>query len=146
MEDHKKIVFKLQQDNGYPPVALEKLWAMPLPNGHFVIDNIPFYAWGISADDEVEAEIVDGELFFKNLVKPSGISTFRLILTDPETNAQVRAHLEFLACKSEYNQHIGLVAVEIPSGTPIQPFLEYIVEEKAKGAIDFEESALRHKL
>lgn len=146
MEEHKKLVFKLQQDDGYPPVAHERLWAMPLPNGNFLIDNIPFYAWGISAEDEVEAETIDGELYFKSLVKPSGISTFRLILADPETNAQVRAHLESLGCKSEYNQLIGLVAVEVPSSTLIQPFLDYIVGEKVKGAIDFEESALRHKL
>lgn len=147
MAEHKKIVFRLQPDaDGYPPVTREGLWAIPLPNGNFVIDNIPFYAGGISAEDEVEAEIVDGELFFKNLLKPSGISTFRLILTDPAVNAQVRAHLESIGCKSEYNQHMGLIAVEIPSDTPIHPFLNYIVEEKGKGALDFEEGALRHAL
>jgi hypothetical protein len=147
MAEHKKIVFDLEQDaEGYPPVEHEGLWATPLSNGNFAIDNIPFYASGISSADEVEVEAIDGELRFKKLLKPSGTSTFWLILTDLSSNVKVRAHLESLGCRSEYNQHIGLIAVEIPSSTPIHPFLAYIVEEKEKGALDFEESALRHAL
>ncbi|KLD73587.1 DUF4265 domain-containing protein [Xanthomonas hyacinthi] len=147
MVDHKKVVFDIKQDaDGYPPVTQEGLWSRLLPNGNFVIDNIPFYVAGISSEDEIEAESIDGELRFKKLLKPSGISTFWLILADPETNAKVRAHLEYLGCKSEYNQYIGLIAVEIPSSTPIHPFLDYIMEEKENGTLDFEESALRHKL
>ncbi|WP_026293255.1 DUF4265 domain-containing protein [Rudaea cellulosilytica] len=145
--EHRKIIFELEQDaDGYPPVKREGLWAKPLLNGNFVIDNIPFYVAGISAEDEIEAERIDGELLFKKLLKPSGISTFRLILTDPTINATVRAQLETLGCKSEYNESMGLVAVEIPSTTPIHPFLAYIAAKKEEGELDFEESALRHKL
>src|SRR3990167_5368294 len=140
MPEHKKIVFRLPPGTGgYPPVEREGLWAIPLPNGSYVIDNIPFYAQGISADDEVEIDVVDGELFFKKLLKPSGNSTFRLILTEPSANGQVRAHLESLGCKSEYNGDIGLIAVEIPSATPIHRFINYLLEERANGALDFEE-------
>lgn len=147
MAEHQKIIFELEQDeDGYPPATKEGVWAMPLPNGHFVIDNIPFFASGVSAEDEVEVERVDGELRFNKVLKPSGISTFRLILSDPETNPIVRAELEALGCKSEYNQHIGLIAVEVPASTSIHPFLDYIVEAKEKGLLDFEEGALRHKL
>ncbi len=42
-----KIVFELQQDeDGYPPVTRESLWATPTDGGLYRLDNIPFFAHG----------------------------------------------------------------------------------------------------
>jgi hypothetical protein len=52
-----KIVFSLEQDeDGYPPVKTESLWAKPKADGSFELDNTPFYAQGISRKDIVAAE------------------------------------------------------------------------------------------
>jgi len=41
---HVRITFKLQPDeDGYPPSDYERLWAVPLSNGRYQIDNIPFF-------------------------------------------------------------------------------------------------------
>lgn len=51
---HVKILFELVQDeDGYPPVGVEGMWGAPLANGNALLDNIPFYARGVSSGDEV---------------------------------------------------------------------------------------------
>ena len=146
MTEHRRISFRLEKDeDGYPPSDYERLWATPLPNGNYRIDNIPFFVMGISADDEVSVESEGEELFFKDLVKPSGISTFRVIPSDQSVSENVRADIMALGGKSEYNREVGVIAVEIPASSRIHPFLDYIVEEQEKGALDFEEGALRHE-
>lgn len=145
--EHQKIVFRLEQDeDGYPPSAYERLWAVPLDNGNYQIDNIPFFVVGISSGDEVSVDSEDGELLFKKLIRASGASTFRLYSHDQSKSQKVRADIEALGAKSEYNQYIGVIAVEIPEHISIRPFLDYIVEEQEKGAIDVEEGVLRHDI
>lgn len=119
---------------------------MPLENGNFLVDNIPFYVLGVSPDDEVAAETEGDKLVFKSLIHPSGSSTFRLLLTEPNSSETVRSRLRLLGCETEFNQHVGLIAVEIPENVDIHPFLDFIVEARDKGDLDFEEATLRHKL
>ena len=76
MADQVKIEFRVEPDeDGYPPIGVERLWATPMPNGHYIVDNTPFYVSGISAEDEVSVVDVDGTLRFEALVRASGIST-----------------------------------------------------------------------
>lgn len=145
MTRHERVDFKLQRDdNGFPPSDYERLWATPLPNGNYAIDNIPFFVMGISSEDEVSVRKDGEKLFFKELVKPSGISTFRLIPSDQSMIAKVREDVKSLGGRSEYNQHVGLIAVEIPAEQSIDEFLSYIVDEQEQGRLDFQEGALRH--
>ena len=147
MTSHQRIVFRLERDeDGYPPSDYERLWAKPLPGGHYLIDNIPFFVMGISTGDEVSVRAEDGELIFDRLIEPSGTSTFRLIPADPSVSEKLRADIKALGCGVECNQHLGLIAAEVPASIPIQPFLEYIVEGQERGIIDVEEGALRHEL
>ncbi len=44
-----KITFRLVQDeDGYPGVGYESMWARRLPDGTFEIDNIPFYSYDVA--------------------------------------------------------------------------------------------------
>lgn len=145
MTDPRRIAFRLEQDeDGYPPSDYERLWAIPLPNGNYLIDNIPFFVMGVSAEDEVSVETKGEELFFKELIRPSRISTFRVIASDQSMSEKVRADIAALGGETEYNQDVGVIAVGIPASSQISPFLDYIVEEQEKGVLDFEEGALRH--
>lgn len=147
MTKHRRIVFRLERDeNGYPPSDYERLWAVPLNNGNYVIDNIPFFVMGISAEDEVSVEVEGEELFFKELVKSSGVSTFRVIPSDQSMTEKVRADIGTLGGKSEYNQEVGVIAVEVPAASPINPFLDYMLDGQENGILDFEEGALRHEM
>ena len=143
---HTKIIFTLKPDeDGYPPVAFEGLWAEPLSNGHFRIDNIPFYVYGISTGDEVEAKPNEHDkLHYHALTRASGNSTFRLFVADKNNRPKVRTRLAQLGGRSEVDEQAGLIAVEIPEKTNIYPVLDYLVKGRDSGEWDFEEAALRH--
>ena len=41
--------FRLDQDeDGYPPVQTESVWAIPFGEGTYILDNVPFFAEGVS--------------------------------------------------------------------------------------------------
>jgi len=58
------VIFKLNQDAYlWPPVATERMWACKVGEGQYKIDNIPFYARGVSANDVVSVIEEGGVLF-----------------------------------------------------------------------------------
>ncbi len=115
-------------------------------DGLYTIDSIPFFVVGVSTGDVVTAENVDGELKFKALVRLSKNSTFRVIPNDSSTIDDVRGSLMQLGCRVEVHRSIGLLAAEVAGTMNIEPFLEFLVEGKETGRLDFEEAALRHAL
>lgn len=147
MTDAQKVVFRLAQDEfGYPPTDAEIVWTHKLPNGNYRVDNIPFYIRGISSEDEIAADKKDGVVFFRELINPSGNSTFRLLLSDPAKSDQIRGDLGRLGCLVEFHKNVALLAVEIPGGVPIEPFLEYVMYAQERDELDIEEGALRHTI
>jgi Domain of unknown function (DUF4265) len=63
---------------------VETLWAQPVGPGHYRIDNSPFWAYGVSWQDVVEARPdSDGRLRFVRVVTKSGHRTVRLFLKPP---------------------------------------------------------------
>lgn len=147
MTKQAKIEFELEQDeDGYPPLRYERLWATPRPDGLYSIDSIPFFVVGISADDVVEADDIDGALRFRKLVRASGNSTFRVVVSAASDLEKVRAAIIAHGARCECNLQMGMLALEIASTQEIRPLLEYLVDERAKGVLDMEEGALRHAL
>lgn len=80
-EKHRvKIRFPLEiDDEGYPPVAEESLWAEPCEGGLFRVLNIPFYARDLAWGDTVRADETEEGLVFAERVTPSGHATIRVI-------------------------------------------------------------------
>ena len=58
----------------------EALWAEPLGNDTYKIENVPFYAYGLNFQDIVQAiPLLDGlKPQVTTLIKPSGHRTFRV--------------------------------------------------------------------
>lgn len=48
-DKHIKVLFHLEQDeDGYPPFSIEGLWCKKASNDTYIVDNVPFYTYGIS--------------------------------------------------------------------------------------------------
>ena len=101
---HVKMLVHLEQDeDGYPPTTEESLWVLPMGEGLFQVDNIPFFAWELALGDVVTAEPEEGMWRFRKVVRRSGHATLRLIIYDvaevrrsfPDFEI-VRAHKEFM--------------------------------------------------
>lgn len=115
-KDSAKILFRLERDqDGYPPVNVESLWAIPRKDG-YELDSIPFFARGVALGDIVCVNISeDGGLEFDQVVRHGGHSTYRVWLRTPQTNDpqftidQIKAQ----GMDAELDSS-GLIAVDIP--------------------------------
>jgi Domain of unknown function (DUF4265) len=100
-----EIWFPIEPDyTGYPQSQRwEQLWSWPTEAG-YQIDNIPFFAKGISRGDVVSANKTDrGWLRFDTVLVPSGNSTFRIWLAEEiigESEA-VLSELRRMGCVAE---------------------------------------------
>ncbi|MFK8052804.1 MAG: DUF4265 domain-containing protein [Woeseiaceae bacterium] len=66
-------------------VDVEFMWADAVGDNHYQLKNFPFYAYGISFDDVVEAHPKDDEdpyPYLTKVIKKSGHRTLRIILDE----------------------------------------------------------------
>jgi uncharacterized protein DUF4265 len=103
-----------KDEDGYPPDRWERMWAFKTEPGRYTIDNIPFFVRGISSGDVVSAEWDGDRLMFKELVRPSLNSVFRLIIYDAGAVQSVRDRFRAIGCASELSHLPKLIAVEVP--------------------------------
>jgi hypothetical protein len=76
-----KVRFVLERDeDGWPPAESEGLWAVPVRGDLYRLDNTPWFARGIAADDVVEARPDgDGVLWFAQVRERGGRVVVRVI-------------------------------------------------------------------
>jgi hypothetical protein len=142
-EEYVKIFFELEQDeDGYPPASVESLWARPVGEGLFKIDNIPFFATGVAVDDVVAAIPDGGVLQYKDVVQPSGHSTLRIIVYEESQAAEVRALFKRMGCSTELSHIPGLIAVDVPPSVSLEPLRRVLDEGRSQGRWDYEEACL----
>lgn len=139
---HVKILVHTKAEDGYPPEEWEGLWAIPMGDGRFKIDNIPFYAKNLSCDDIVEATPEGDEHVFRRVVDPSENSTIRAVIYDLAHESDVRNDLSTLGCSIEGTGTPGLIAINVPKGS-IENVLDFLENAYADERLDFEEGALR---
>lgn len=148
-----RITFPLERDeDGYPPADNEVLWATRTGPGTFRLDNIPFYARGLSSGDVVAAEESErGPLRFKAVVEPSMHSTIRVVLAKncsdcrpiEERMSDLRGKLTALGCNTEAN-YPGFFAVDVPPSVKLSEVREILSPGCEAGLWDYEEAALWH--
>lgn len=139
---HVKILVHTKQIDGYPPEEWEGIWAVPVGEGCFKIDNIPFYAKNLSHDDVVEASRQGNEYIFRRVIKLSNNSTIRVVIYDLAHEDTVRERLVNLGCSIEGTGTAGLIAVNVPR-VSLEKTLDMLEEAFAEEKLDFEEGALR---
>jgi hypothetical protein len=145
-DDLIKVFVPLQRDeDGYPPVDWEELWASRAGNGTYRIDNIPFYAPLLSHGDTVTAEDCDGRLVVSGVVGTEGHSTIRIVVFEDGLAPKMRAELGGIGCPSELSNAPNFFSVDVPPSVNYADVLNLIERYANVGAIDFEESSIRHQ-
>ncbi len=148
-----RVMFPLERDrDGYPPVENEVLWAKETGPATFRLDNIPFYARGVSCGDVVAAESLDrGPLRFRAVVEPSLHSTIRVFLPEDspdhrplhERTADLRGKLKALGCDTEANRP-GFFAIDVPPSVKLSAVRAILAPGSEAGFWDYEEATLWH--
>jgi hypothetical protein len=110
---------------------VETLWATPLGRRRYRLENSPFFAYGVSWLDVVEARPpVKGEIpAFVRVVKKSGHRTIRIIFKPPVNKSRKsKAVLETLVtmgCSYE-GANSAYIAVDIPPGVDLSAVCECV--------------------
>ena len=139
----EKIYFDLEEDwHGYKS---ESVWGEVLDSNRYILRNVPFYVKGVSVEDHIRVMEKEGQLWFEEVVKHSGHSTYRIIITGdnalPELNEW--ASLEELGCT--YEKGTGnLYAVDVPPTTDIYAVYGLLEQGEKEGFWEFEEGHCGH--
>jgi hypothetical protein len=82
-EPNAKVLFRVPNEDDTAEV--ETLWAYDLGSDRYKLDNLPYYAYGVSCDDIVLAPFDEYEEFptFQSVVSKSGNRTIRIIFDVP---------------------------------------------------------------
>lgn len=140
-----KVHFRLaQDDDGYPPVAVESVWAQAGPHAReFVIDNVPFFAREATLGDTVLVTEDEGHRWFDTVVLRSTNSLVRVVFFDRTIVERVSNRLTVIGCSTEYLREHKLLAVNLPHEVKLTDVQAYLKSEADQGTLDYEEAIIR---
>lgn len=121
-EPNAKVLFRVPKEDGGADV--ETLWAYDLGSDKYKLDNLPYYAYGVSCDDVVLAPFNEDEGFatFEKVVSKSGNRTVRIIFDLPfesgnESEALINKLVE-MGCDFE-GANTKYIVVNIPTSVDL---------------------------
>lgn len=137
-----KVRFELNPEDqqGY---QVENLWAEPMGSKKFRLLSIPFFVFGVSAEDTVEARSEQDAYVFEKVVGRGGHSTYRIFLrggrtiNDPEFQMRWRS-LAAQGCTFE-NANDRFISVDVPFGTDVVRVYQTLQLGGEEGIWAFEE-------
>jgi hypothetical protein len=139
--DRTKVVFDLEE--GETSYDTERVWAERTSDNRFRVLNTPFFVFGISFEDEIEAEPYGSVFKFVRVVKRSGRSTYRIILQNQITIevAEFKRRWEPFrnaGCTFE-SANPRYIAVDMPSSANVPALYELLEQGEEQGVWIFEE-------
>lgn len=130
-----KVLFRVPDDDG--GATVETLWAFPLGDDRYKLDNSPFYAYGVSWQDIVFAPVdrKEGLPTFQSVIAKSGNRTIRVIFDPPVSpdNASdpVLQGLLTLGCSYE-GANPKYMSINVPPGVELQEVRSHLSQHDAQ--------------
>lgn len=124
--------------------GVELMYAKPLSGNRFVLDNSPFYAFGISFGDEFYVEDTNDQKTFYSIASRGGHSTYRIKLPEGKDHNYFLSYWEklgSLGCSYEGSSvNIRrLYAIDMPPDVDIHKAYSVLEEYENLGIWEFEE-------
>jgi hypothetical protein len=130
-----KVLFRVPNAEG--GATVETLWAIPLGDDRYKLDNSPFYAYGVSWQDTVFApfDAQEGLPTFQSVVAKSGNRTIRVIFDPPVSPGNASDHvlqgLVALGCSYE-GANPKYMSVNIPTGVELSDVRSHFAQHSAQ--------------
>jgi hypothetical protein len=124
--------------------TFENMHATCHSENSYVIENSPFYAYGMSLGDIVAADRIDGRLLFTKVLERGGHSTYRIKLPrgmNHELFLENWAQLEGLGCSYE-GSTAGerlLYSIDMPLGVDVHAAYMILQQNEDHEIWEFEE-------
>lgn len=148
--DQAKVTFELPESKIHNH-STESVWAEVIGPDTYRIDNIPFFAYGVSLEDVVRAEPMAGSETRRYLktIRAGGHSTYRVILLGGRTTGdspEFTAYwepLQSMGCSFEgYSGHY--LAVDVPADADIDAAYAQLETGERDEIWSFEEGHCGH--
>lgn len=145
--DLVKVSFPLEPGE-WQDLEAESMWAKPVRPGEYRVENVPFYAYDVSAEDVVDASPRDGVLTFTGVSERGGHSTYRLLLSDGISTNDPRfltywTQLQSMGCSHE-GANSRWLAVDVPPDADIYKVYSLLEEGQNQGVWSFDEGHCGH--
>jgi len=142
-----KVSFPLEPGQ-WPDLEAENMWAEPVRPGKYRVENVPFYAYDVSAEDVVDASPRDGVLTFTGISERGGHSTYRLLLSDGISTHDPRflthwSQLQSMGCSYE-GANSKWLAVDVPPRADIYRVYSMLEEGQDEAIWSFDEGHCGH--
>ncbi len=141
----KKIRIRIPPEDGWETES-EWLWAEQVAENVFALRNIPYYRYGVSFDDHVRVDKIEGFLEMVGVAHHCGHSTYRLFskqgFESPKAQ-QTLAELVENGCDLEWNTRFHL-AVDVQPEADIHKVYERMTQARKAGIFEFEEGHCGH--
>jgi hypothetical protein len=144
-----KVCFELErEDDDWPPVRTESVWAQAVGADEYELKNIPWFAKGFAIGDRVRAERgVDGALIVREQLAWSGRYTIRVIPTGGGSSREqiegVIAAFSPLGVECEGGlPAFRIVALDIPPTARQAEIKGLLQEGEAEGRWGWEEGCI----
>jgi hypothetical protein len=111
-----------------PDGEIETLWAVDLGSDHYRLDNTPWYAYGISWQDVVEAQPDEqGQLHFVKLVSKKGNRTVRITAEQPFTDEWLERVVSLGATYEGANRRY--IGINVPQELALDVVTSFLINE-----------------
>ena len=112
-----------------PDGEVETPWAERVGERELRLDNLPWFAYGISLGDVVEADATgdDGVFEFVRVVRPSGNRLVRVILDDESQIETVLEPLVELGCDYE-GANRRLISISVPPSVSLDAVSAHLTD------------------
>ena len=133
-DDSELVKIELRTEDGTGGVDVETPWAKPLGNDLYQLDNSPFYAYGVSWQDIVEAKKTESDGFpiFTKIVEKSGNQTVRIIFDPPveagNESENILDELVGFGCSYE-GANPSYIVLDIPKEVDLWKIREYLIDK-----------------
>ncbi|WP_328690710.1 DUF4265 domain-containing protein [Streptomyces phaeochromogenes] len=147
VNDRVRVVFQLEQNDGWPPVASEGLWAIPVAADLVRIDNVPWFVRDLSLNDIVRTRTdARGALEAVEKVSWSGNCTVRIIPYEPgRFSGDPQGVIDIfspLGVRAEGIEQFGMIALSVPSSADIPGVKGLLIRGSESDWWDYEESCV----
>ncbi len=136
-----KVLFTFRNFEGN--IEVESVWATR-QGEYYRIDNIPFLAPNISFGDIVSVEEDDGQLYYDNLIQPSGHSTIQLVLLETSCFKYLTESMERMGCSWEGSHLPQLISIDVPKDVNYKSIKFFLDKGEEEHQWTYKESCLAH--
>jgi hypothetical protein len=140
-----KVIVPLERSDWHDHTT-ESMWATPLTDGLLRLENVPFYAYGLSFGDSVQAIMKGTEREFATVIQRGGHSTYRIFVTAAQPLERFHELCEPLlamGCTLERATE-RLFAVDVPPAADIRSVYRRLEHGQKAGLWDFDEGHVGH--